>query len=123
MSDKSENDTGVELTHNAGMKYRKFDSMANIMAYMDQSLYDNVPMADGNDTGDVMTPTNKSALQRRYTIKKPPIPRPSKKVKAVPWVKLSDDTISKYKKLLYVSLIYIVLQHLPTSRHYSGDTS
>lgn len=89
---KFENDTGVELTHNRDPLYSKFNNVVDVIAYMDQTQYDNVSFTD--DSANMSnTPTNKSALQRRYRIKRPPLPPPSKKMKNVPWVKIADETI------------------------------
>lgn len=92
---KFENDTGVELTHNRDPLYSKFNNVVDVIAYMDQTQYDNVSFTD--DSANMSnTPTNKSALQRRYRIKRPPLPPPSKKMKNVPWVKIADETIGIY---------------------------
>uniref|UniRef100_K1RAT7 Inverted formin-2 n=1 Tax=Magallana gigas TaxID=29159 RepID=K1RAT7_MAGGI len=97
---KFENDTGVELTHNRDPLYSKFNNVVDVIAYMDQTQYDNVSFTD--DSANMSnTPTNKSALQRRYRIKRPPLPPPSKKMKNVPWVKIADETIDRYKGCLW----------------------
>ena len=89
---KFENDTGVELTHNQDPRYNKFNNVVDMIAYMDQTQYDNVSFTD--DSANLSnTPTNKSALQRRYRIKRPPLPPPTKKMKSVPWIKIPDETI------------------------------
>ncbi|XP_061183577.1 inverted formin-2-like isoform X2 [Saccostrea echinata] len=98
---KYENDTGVELTHNRDPRYNKFNNVVDMIAYMDQTQYDNVSFTD-DGANMTNTPTNKSALQRRYRIKRPPLPPPTKKMKNVPWVKISDEVIDKYKDCLWV---------------------
>ncbi|KAK3099925.1 hypothetical protein FSP39_011867 [Pinctada imbricata] len=94
--DKSENDTGVELTPKMGRKCGKFLGEEYRRAYLNHSIYENVLYMEEDESTDIVTPTNKSALLRRYTITKPPIPQPKEKMKTVPLIKLSDNVINKY---------------------------
>ena len=86
-----DNDTGVELTHNKEAISKQLNKVAEMMEYMDHSQYDNIFM----ETKDMSTgtPTNKSALQRRYKILKRNVPKPKKKTKCCQWVKLSDEFV------------------------------
>jgi hypothetical protein len=106
---KYENDTGVELTHNRNPRYKKFDNVEDMIAYMDQTQYDNVSLNDVSENTD-NTPTNKSALQKRYRIKRPYLPPPTKSTKTVPWVKIADGVIGMGNKseLHSINILYIV---------------
>lgn len=92
----TENDTGVELTHTKEAISQQFNKVAEMMEYMDQSQYDNLFLENREMGTD--TPTNKSALQRRYRIQKRHVPKPKKKMKTCQWVKIPDDNVGKTLK-------------------------
>ena len=89
----TENDTGVELTHTKEAISQQFNKVAEMMEYMDQSQYDNM-FLEAREMG-TDTPTNKSALQRRYRIQKRHVPKPKKKMKSCQWVKVPDECVGK----------------------------
>lgn len=92
---KYDNDTGVELTHNQ-IRYDTCDNVTDVLDYIDQSHCESAFLKVNESIYDNHTPTNKSALQKRYKIRRFPVPPPSKKLKSFQWVKLSEDTVGWY---------------------------
>ncbi|KAJ8316813.1 hypothetical protein KUTeg_004717 [Tegillarca granosa] len=99
---KYDNDTGVELTHNQ-IRYDTCDNVTDVMDYIDQSHCESTFLKVNESIYDNHTPTNKSALQKRYKIRRFPVPPPSKKLKSFQWVKLSEDTIDKHSNCIWQS--------------------
>ncbi|XP_071126193.1 inverted formin-2-like isoform X2 [Mytilus edulis] len=97
----TDNDTGVELTHNKDTISNELTKVAEMMEYMDQSQYDNLFLDVKDISAD--TPTNKSALQRRYRIQKRNVPKPKKKMKSCQWVKLPDESVDRFGECIWLS--------------------
>ncbi|XP_069129228.1 inverted formin-2-like [Argopecten irradians] len=94
---KCENDTGVELT-NSSDERSKVAYRYDMLESMDRSMYDNVFMSTEISVC-VDTPTNKSALQRRYQIR---TPQPRKALKHLSWLRLGDSTIGRHKDSVWM---------------------
>ncbi|OWF54490.1 inverted formin-2-like [Mizuhopecten yessoensis] len=98
---KCENDTGVELT-NSSDERSKVAYRTSMLESMDRSHYDNVFITEKELSIVADTPTNKSALQRRYQIKKVPTPQPRKTLKHLSWLKLEDSTVDLHKDSVWM---------------------
>ncbi|XP_033743492.1 inverted formin-2-like [Pecten maximus] len=98
---KCENDTGVELT-NSSDERSKVAYRNNMLESLDLSHYDNVFLGEKELSLGVDTPTNKSALQRRYQIKKAPTPQPRKTLKHFSWLRLRDNTVDQHKDSVWM---------------------
>ncbi|XP_060080017.1 inverted formin-2-like [Ylistrum balloti] len=98
---KCENDTGVELT-NSSDERSKVAYRTNMLESLDRSHYDNVFLSEKEMSLSADTPTNKSALQRRYQIKKIPTPQPHKTLKHLSWLRLGDNTVDRHKDSVWM---------------------